>query len=831
MATLAPVISSGVGYEQPIEQPSALAGVANLAGAFVQAYRAAPEKKVTETDRLGIGKRNFYATLDAGRALIEQGQTDKGTRLIRQGYRKFSIEYGREHADVNAAFQDATGISFDVEVTGSPVRTTDITNTAEFSFNVEIASRANPNATADEIFDTAYATTVKRFETDQRIKDFESQEKLNWFDVEEVFVDKARQVGDIARAMVASAEKDDIITVEEAKIIRDFYNTQIANVTKPPAISQERWDKYQEDYLTPLNTLIDGAIGLGTEYGFSSDMSRAMDRIIAKAMSQDKLPGGLLIKFNPGEKNNYEATLRLLSDFREDDRWRENVNFVLNASYSELLNWVTDFESKTNFDELMLDTKPFENLTDADKEQYLKDSANLISPNSPPEQVVLDLLNINSSFEALAQRAVQPQDFETIFNPAYFQSVKKVFEANPVIGRKVAQDAVRVIDSQSIAIARALESEARQLGFRIQAGVLVPDPDLMPVEYSAIVEMHFGGDWDAAIAARGTDAKGITYNPIRAMTNTIRNNLAPKVKKFEEATRVVNQLKETFLTEDVTGITAGGGADELQGGQGEDILDASDGNTLTLDLIRQKEGFREKAYWDVNAWRTGYGSDTVTRADGTIEKVTEDTVVTREDAERDLARRTREFQLAASRKIGTDIWTNMPGNVTAALTSIAYNYGSIPDRLLKSARSGDWEALATAVEGLAGDNRGINRARRMREAAIIRGKELPPSAAPVYTAPPRQRPPIDTNIPQRATESLVQGDVDIQATEVAQDEGRPAAEAPRASPEATERARKVWSTLSEETKATLARILGTEEEAIRMLAERELSEEDVMNVN
>ena len=29
-------------------------------------------------------------------------------------------------------------------------------------------------------------------------------------------------------------------------------------------------------------------------------------------------------------------------------------------------------------------------------------------------------------------------------------------------------------------------------------------------------------------------------------------------------------------------------------------------------IIAQFEGFRETPYWDVNAYRTGYGSDTIT---------------------------------------------------------------------------------------------------------------------------------------------------------------------------------------------------------------------------
>lgn len=807
---LNPTLSSGISFEQPVEQPSALGAVSSLATFAVAATKPGKVERVPEASLLGEAKRGFYSELERGRSLIEQGNASQGNRIIRSAYRSFTTQWGREEDDVNSAFQDATGISFNVEVTGNPVDTAQITGTSDFAFNAELASRLNPQATSDEVFNIAYNETVKRFETDQRIADLGKAEQINWFDAERVFVDKARNVGDTVRGMLLTIQSDDIITPEEAKTLRNFYNSQIGSVTKPVGVDQARWDKYQEEYLEPLTVVVNGAIGLGENAGISSDMGRALSQIVAKAVSQDKLPASLMVKFVPGEQDNYEATMRLIGQLRTDESWTDNVNFILNASFNDLVDWVSDFEGKTSFDQLMLDTKPFEDMTDEDKVTYLKSSANMISPKSPPEQVALDLININASFESLAGRAVQPQDFERTFSPAYFSSVKRVYEKNPIIGRQIAEDAVRVINSQQISISRALVSEARQLGFDIINGQLIPNENYRTTEF----EPGTGADFDAA--------------PVEP-NNLAYRKLATKVRKMDQAEKVVNQLKETFLPKEVL-ETSANGVDKLQGGQGEDTLSASDGNTLTLDLIRQKEGFREKAYWDVNAWRTGYGSDTVTRSDGTVETVTEDTVVTREDAERDLARRTREFQLAASRKIGTDIWTNMPGNVTAALTSIAYNYGSIPDRLLSSARSGDWAKLATAVEGLAGDNEGVNRNRRMREAALIRGKELPPSAAPVYAAPPRQRPPINTEMPQRVPESLVQGEVDIQATEVAQEARRAPTEAPRASPEATERARRVWGALAAETKTTLARILGSEEEVIRMLAERELSEEDVTNV-
>jgi GH24 family phage-related lysozyme (muramidase) len=148
--------------------------------------------------------------------------------------------------------------------------------------------------------------------------------------------------------------------------------------------------------------------------------------------------------------------------------------------------------------------------------------------------------------------------------------------------------------------------------------------------------------------------------------------------------------------------------------------------SVAFDIVRSFEGYRENSYYDVNAYRTGYGSDTVTKADGTVAKVTKDTMVTREDAERDLARRLPEFNASAERKVGSKVWSALDETTRGPLLSIAYNYGSIPDRLMEAIKSGDNEAIATAVEGLAGDNKGINSDRRMQEAQIIRTGEVTP---------------------------------------------------------------------------------------------------------
>ena len=142
-------------------------------------------------------------------------------------------------------------------------------------------------------------------------------------------------------------------------------------------------------------------------------------------------------------------------------------------------------------------------------------------------------------------------------------------------------------------------------------------------------------------------------------------------------------------------------------------------------LIRKKEGFRISPYWDVNAYRAGYGSDTYTTADGKVHKVTADSVVTQEDAERDLDRRiNEEFMPAAIGAIGADQWAKLSPAAQAVMVSLSYNYGAgaWADSLkgvADAAKAGDPETLAAAVRGLAGHNNGINAGRRNSEADMV----------------------------------------------------------------------------------------------------------------
>lgn len=242
----------------------------------------------------------------------------------------------------------------------------------------------------------------------------------------------------------------------------------------------------------------------------------------------------------------------------------------------------------------------------------------------------------------------------------------------------------------------------------------------------------------ARVPATGELAKAIrNVNTISANSKTILGleEKKPDTNLNRKSLRNVDEVKKYLEGVDQESTVEGGdGQVSVGGGEAGDRTYQGD----AASLLRESEGFRSNAYWDVDAWRAGYGSDTVTRADGSVERVTETTVVTREDAERDLARRTQEFNSKARAKVGAGVWDTLPGNVTDALLSVAYNYGSIPNRLMAAIQSRDTELIAQAVEGLAGDNGGINANRRRKEAAVIRGQATAPrGAAPYYTPRPK----------------------------------------------------------------------------------------------
>lgn len=231
-----------------------------------------------------------------------------------------------------------------------------------------------------------------------------------------------------------------------------------------------------------------------------------------------------------------------------------------------------------------------------------------------------------------------------------------------------------------------------------------------------------GADGGGAVASV---ASKINTDLIPAMTAAIQ-----KVAEFAKNYRSLqDQVNQTPLGQ-LSPIFSGGGQflnpDQLQTFRASEEQYRMAGESAAAQMIKGFEGFITKAKWDVNHYRVGFGSDTVTRANGVIEKVTKDTVVTLADAQRDLERRLVEFQDGIQSAIGVETWKSLNDAQQAALTSIAYNYGELPKRIVSAIESGGGaEAVAQAIAALGGDNGGINRGRRKEEAqAFLNGSGL-----------------------------------------------------------------------------------------------------------
>lgn len=132
------------------------------------------------------------------------------------------------------------------------------------------------------------------------------------------------------------------------------------------------------------------------------------------------------------------------------------------------------------------------------------------------------------------------------------------------------------------------------------------------------------------------------------------------------------------------------------------------------------EGFREHAYWDVNHWRVGFGSDTQGAGMVPVGKQTHET---RAEAISNLQMRIPRFVGAIVAQIGLTNWSRLSPNEQIALIDIAYNYGHLPHSVAWACTHGDKAAISNAIIHHEHDNRSINERRRKAEAALVTGTE------------------------------------------------------------------------------------------------------------
>ncbi|MBX3580067.1 MAG: hypothetical protein KF723_22925 [Rhizobiaceae bacterium] len=234
-----------------------------------------------------------------------------------------------------------------------------------------------------------------------------------------------------------------------------------------------------------------------------------------------------------------------------------------------------------------------------------------------------------------------------------------------------------------------------------------------------------GGELEAAVADAMFQLAGVATDATRRFSAQAKQE-AGEAGTLAARREVPGQFTDVSVIPGETLASPGRPAASSPAGgarAASEIQQPADHRTVAANILRQEEGFRPTPYWDVNAYRTGYGSDTITKADGSVVRVQQGMRVSRDEAELDLSRRIGEFEQTAAGQVGGERWNALPAHVRGALLSVTYNYGRLPGSVVKAAQGGDAGAIAGAVAGLS-----ANRSRRQREAAVIRGGAAPAGA-------------------------------------------------------------------------------------------------------
>lgn len=121
------------------------------------------------------------------------------------------------------------------------------------------------------------------------------------------------------------------------------------------------------------------------------------------------------------------------------------------------------------------------------------------------------------------------------------------------------------------------------------------------------------------------------------------------------------------------------------------------------EFVAKFEGYTSIAKWDVNAYRIGHGSDTITFNDGSYRKVKQGDTTTRANAKKDLARRIPQFENRIKNYIDNygvtnKMWEDLPDPAKIGLISFAYNYGNIVKSAIREAiKTGSVDKIADAL--------------------------------------------------------------------------------------------------------------------------------------
>jgi tape measure domain-containing protein len=388
------------------------------------------------------------------------------------------------------------------------------------------------------------------------------------------------------------------------------------------------------------------------------------------------------------------------------DEHRKMVDAVKNAydaAAGEAGNWADEIARGST-------TQAIANL------QKLRDALNQIrsQAKAPVDVFGVDTAGTTKQIEILVGLFKAGQ----ISAESFKEEIDALAQADPKLDRGVALQLLAVADSAAEVEKNVREAEA----------VLALFKDPTDEAAKAVLGLSDGSD-KAAEALDAATKKAQQFqealDALNGIVPDLDSNLSSTLDKarvkleaaYEAAVKLASSMGEvnaaTTAYNNSLSQLYQQEADKAFGGLGT-------GRDVAKKLIMQTEGFQATTFTDTDGRpRVGFSSDTVTLADGSIQKVVDGMRVSVQDANRDLNRRIEDIFSEISGKIGADTFNQLTPQQQGALASISYNYGSLPDRIVKAFQSGSNEVITKAIQALGRDNGGINQNRRNLEAGVF----------------------------------------------------------------------------------------------------------------
>ncbi len=568
MADLAPKLQTDVTPIGTVEAPSVAGGLSSILSGLL------PTKELKADSMDAIKKQDtiaFNQAMDSARQAKEQGNGAAADRMAKEAFRTYGSKYGYSDEDVNTSFQNFTGIPVNVATGGEAVGDTELMKSADYAGSYALAQSMNPDADPEQIHQIAIGNVKKKAANAFAISQVEQQKSVDWLDVEQVYVDKAQLAGQDIIALLAGSDKDKVITPEEASAIRKAYMDNFGNTQKPMSVPDDRWKAYKENYIDPISTAVETAIGLG-QAGEAQDVNRALTMIVKKAISQDKLPPSLLAGLGQGPDGKWANAISILQAAQSDPAltgdFLKNYNLVLTGSMSDLMGLVQEFPEKTPEDFSKVDLTNYKAMEPTEKEKALLATPSAIgSASGDPGFLAMNAYDIAAKVEALDTVALKPTTLGRVFNPSYFKAIDKIYKDNPVVGLDLADKTIRAVASQKAAVTQAFVARAAQRGLIIENGELKPDlNDPRSKRAQDYVDKVFGGSWDKAAAAKGVPEGGLTRSSGSAGYvdyvgfMSYKNTLKEETALFTSVSKQLDILQKSLPKAEEEVVAGGGGS-------------------------------------------------------------------------------------------------------------------------------------------------------------------------------------------------------------------------------------------------------------------------------